>query len=234
MKITCSRYSFPYPKAQGFRLAQVSDLHNTEFQNDELISLLKREAPNIIAVTGDLLNRHRPEEKAGAMAFFKAAVRLCPVYCIEGNHETAIGSRSNWRSELKDLGVIVLDDAFVELDSGCGRLRLVGCRERTEEQGIRVLQALDHLTITLSHRPERIKTYAAAGCRLVLCGHAHGGQMRPFNLPLFAPEQGVFPKYTKGVYTCGETTMIVSAGIGNTVKVPRLWNPPEIAIISLQ
>ena len=89
--------------------------------------------------------------------------------------------------------------------------------------------------ILLSHRPELFETYAACGVDLVLSGHAHGGQFRlPFIGGLIAPNQGLFPKYDAGLFTDGNTNMIVSRGIGNSIIPIRFNNRPEIVLLELR
>ena len=65
---------------------------------------------------------------------------------------------------------------------------------------------------------------------LVLAGHAHGGQVRVFGRGLYAPGQGLLPKYTHGVI---DHRMIVSAGASNSVSIPRWGNPCEVLRIEL-
>ncbi|MDO4564144.1 MAG: metallophosphoesterase [Clostridia bacterium] len=234
MKLIVTRYEYPCKEGRGLKIAQVSDLHNEEFKNDELLHRLCAEKPDLIAVTGDFFNRHRPYDEGPALSFFREAAKRFKVFCIEGNHEREIGERLRWREKFATMGAIVLDNAFVDLTVGDCRLRIAGAMERAAVESIAAMQTEERLTVTLSHRAERFEDYVAAGCRLTLCGHAHGGQMRPFGIGLYSPEQGVFPKYTKGVYRRGATTMIVSTGLGNTVGVPRLWNPRELVLISLR
>ncbi len=92
-------------------------------------------------------------------------------------------------------------------------------------------------TVLLSHRPEYFEEYAARGFDLVLCGHAHGGQWRiPYFLNgLYAPDQGLFPKYAGGRYDEDDTTMIVSRGLARetTLPIPRIFNRPELVIIDI-
>ncbi len=100
---------------------------------------------------------------------------------------------------------------------------------------LRTLAGDTGFTVLLSHRPEFFENYAEAGMDLVLSGHAHGGQFRlPFVGGIYAPEQGFLPEYDAGCYTSGDTTMIVSRGIGNSVFPIRFNNQPEIVIITLQ
>ena len=89
-------------------------------------------------------------------------------------------------------------------------------------------------SVLLAHRPELIETYAAYGADLVLSGHAHGGQVRlPFIGALYAPGQGFLPEYDSGLYTVGETDMIVSRGLGNSLIPLRVNNRPELVIAVL-
>ena len=74
-----------------------------------------------------------------------------------------------------------------------------------------------------------------AGIDLVLSGHAHGGQIRlPFIGGIVGPDQGLFPKYTNGLYTKNQTSIVVSRGLGNSLFPLRLFNKPEIVSITLE
>ena len=89
--------------------------------------------------------------------------------------------------------------------------------------------------ILLSHRPELFDLYADRNIDLIFSGHAHGGQFRiPFIGGLVAPDQGLFPKYTSGVYKQNQSTMIVSRGLGNSIIPIRIFNRPEIVVVTLQ
>ena len=90
------------------------------------------------------------------------------------------------------------------------------------------------LGILLSHRPEKMDIYAKYNMDLVFSGHAHGGQVRIFNQGLLSPSQGFFPKYTSGRYDKGSTTMILSRGLGRTIFTTRLFNKPDIVVLSLK
>ena len=94
----------------------------------------------------------------------------------------------------------------------------------------------DAYNILLSHRPDPIETYAEQGFDLVFSGHAHGGQVRVplFLNGLFAPDQGWFPKYAGGQYLVGETTMVVSRGLSYYPDLPRVFNPPEVVLVTLR
>lgn len=70
---------------------------------------------------------------------------------------------------------------------------------------------------------------------LILSGHTHGGQVRlPFINGLYAPNQGIFPRYGGGLYKHNETTHIISRGLSVMRFPPRIGNPPELVIITLR
>ena len=105
--------------------------------------------------------------------------------------------------------------------------QLDALREQSEEK---------YFTILLTHRPELFENYVSRCFDLVLCGHAHGGQWRiPGVLNgLLAPGQGLFPPYAGGRYERGNTTMIVSRGLAKeSTVVPRIFNPPELVVITI-
>ena len=87
-------------------------------------------------------------------------------------------------------------------------------------------------SVLLSHRPELFETYVACGVDLVLSGHAHGGQIRlPIVGGIIAPDQGLFPKYDAGLFTDGNTNMIVSRGLGNSIIPIHFNNCPEVILV---
>ena len=95
----------------------------------------------------------------------------------------------------------------------------------------------DSYTILLSHRPEYYEAYTGHDFDLVLCGHAHGGQWRIPGIlnGLYAPHQGIFPKYAGGKYDNEDMTMIVSRGLAKeTTKIPRIFNRPELVVIDIK
>ena len=100
---------------------------------------------------------------------------------------------------------------------------------------VRALRREGALNVLLSHRPSLLEEYGAGGADVVFCGHAHGGQVRlPLAGPVFAPDEGLFPKHTAGVYQAGETRMVVSRGLGNGTPYPRLWNGPELVVVTMK
>ena len=234
----------------GFRIAQVSDLHNAEFgkNNAELLKLLSESRPDIIVITGDLIDANHTDVGI-ALGFAQESVRIAPTYYVAGNHEVASQQYDTLKAGLEEEGVIVLEDEAISLERGGETISLIGLAdpdftvkgEMFGEAPVMVSAKLKNLndgegkyTIMLSHRSELFETYVNCGIDLVFAGHAHGGQFRlPFIGGVIAPNQGLFPKYDAGLYTDGGTNMVVSRGIGNSIIPLRFNNRPEIVLVEL-
>lgn len=233
----------------GFRIAHISDLHNAQIgaDNERLLKMLKEAQPDIIAITGDLIDSRRTDVEV-ALDFAERAMEIAPCYFVAGNHEARVVEYEQLKTGLNDLGVIVLENESVDLRIGDAAISLIGVEDpsfRTDyatgdSEGV-VRTALeecvnqDVFTVLLSHRPELIDVYSEMGVDLVLTGHAHGGQVRlPIAGGVIAPNQGFFPVYDAGLFTSGNTNMIVSRGVGNSLMPLRVNNRPEVVIIELE
>lgn len=232
----------------GFRIAQVSDLHNAEFgrNNATLLRMLSENEPDIIVITGDMVDFSHTDIDI-ALAFAKEAVQIAPVYYVTGNHEAHLSEYDQFRISLETAGVTVLEDKTIWLEQDGEKLMLIGLSDpdftvngdmfadvssTTSAKLDALLGGESSYTILLFHRPELFETYVDCGVGLVLSGHAHGGQFRlPFVGGLIAPNQGLFPKYDAGLYTDGGTDMIVSRGIGNSIIPLRFNNRPEVVLV---
>lgn len=238
------------PSFSGFRIAQVSDLHNAEFgeNNTKLLQMLSENKPDIIAITGDLVDAQHTDIDI-ALMFVKNAVQIAPVYYVTGNHEASLPQYETLKTGLETIGAVVLEDETVQLEFGNSKITLAGLSDPNftmkgnmfDEIPAMVSAKLNDLidkekgfTVLLSHRPELFETYVNCEIDLVLSGHAHGGQFRlPFIGGLIAPDQGLFPQYDAGLYTAGSTNMVVSRGIGNSIIPLRFNNRPEIVLLEL-
>ena len=233
----------------GYQIAHISDLHNAEMgkDNEKLLSMLREAEPDIIAITGDLIDS-RDTNIEIALHFAKEAVKIAPCYYVTGNHEARVSEYNDLKEGLNELGVIVLEDEKVEIEQYGEKIVLLGVDDPSFQtdylhgDSVTVMRGnLQELkneeyayTVLLSHRPELFETYEESGVDLVLSGHAHGGQFRlPFVGGLVAPNQGLFPKYETGLYTCNSTNMLVSRGIGNSIIPFRFNNRPEVILIEL-
>lgn len=230
------------------KIVLVSDLHNAESgdENSTFIQTIEKEKPDYIAITGDLVDASRTDIDK-AIACVKQLTKIARCYYVPGNHEAWINEQyQTLEEQLKAAGVIVLQDNYVTLGKNGSYLQIAGLRDpaftepenELQEEVLRTnlkkMALPDAFCILLSHRPEAFQVYASEGIDLVLSGHAHGGQFRiPFLGGIYAPNQGLFPKYDGGMYTEQGTTMIVSRGIGNSVIPVRVNNRPELVVIEL-
>lgn len=234
----------------GYKVLHISDLHNKMFgkNQDYLIKKIKASSPDIIVITGDLIDRRRFDLDT-AMCFINKAVDIAPIYYVSGNHEAWSGKYDQIKQSLKDAGVLILDDTSLELLKGENSIQLLGLSDpdfltsnyldgtNTKKLELQLKQWSNDINykILLSHRPELFSLYIENNIDLIFSGHAHGGQIRlPFLGGLIAPDQGFFPKYTSGPYKNGNTTMFVSRGLGNSIFPFRVFNRPEIVVVTLK
>lgn len=224
---------------EGYRIVQISDLHNATFgtENERLVNKVEALQPNMIVLTGDLVDSGHTNVEV-ALKFAEQCTQLAPTYYITGNHENwlEVSEKEQLLTELEKLGVMCLRNEAVEISQGDRTFTLIGLNDESLMGNTlrMVLEDTDmeKLQILLAHEPQYLDNYATSGVDLVLSGHAHGGQVRlPFVGGLVAPDQGLFPKYTEGVHVLGDTTMIISRGLGNSVVPLRVFNLPEIVCV---
>lgn len=231
-----------------FRIVQVSDLHNATFgkNNNKLIDKIKNENPDIIVITGDMVDSRRTDFDI-ALEFIKQVTNIAPVYYVIGNHETRVyDDYLALENQMIELGVHVLRNQSEYIEKNNESIQIIGVDDpdmytNTNEpyeilnNQLIKLNDPDKFTILLSHRPELFDMYTETNMNLVFSGHAHGGQVRlPFVGGLIAPHQGLLPEYDAGLFTNGETNLIVSRGLGNSLFPFRINNRPELIVATLQ
>ena len=236
---------------QGFRLAQVSDLHNATFGRDNarLLAALAQAKPEIILLTGDLADSRRTHLSV-ALSFARQAAAIAPVYYVPGNHEARLAQYAAFAAALEAAGVQVLANRAVPLVRGSpggspspgwptpALPRGPGTPARQRPSWGTPWRPFAcparPFPLLLAHRPEWFPLYAEGGAALVFSGHAHGGQVRlPGIGGLFAPGQGLFPRYNGGLYRRGQAQMVVSRGLGNSLFPLRVGNRPEVVVATL-
>lgn len=215
---------------KAFRVVQISDLHNRLFgkEQQKLLDAIRSEKPDLIVITGDLFNRHASGAHRNAYCFAECVTSVAPTCFSEGNHEISLNETGErYMKAIASMGVHVLRNAYMDLPE----CRLIGLKQRADARTLRALMDPERFNLVLAHRPELFPVYAEAGADTVLSGHAHGGQVRVFGKGIYAPGQGVLPKYTSGMYRIGESILYVSRGLGNTIPVPRVLNAPELCVL---
>ena len=233
----------------GYEIMQISDLHNVKSSKltGDLISRIKENSPDIAVITGDTIDSRHTDTEA-ALDVVRRISEVCPVYYVAGNHEARIDEYETFAEDLADMGVHILSNGAEQIKIGDESINIVGIDDPdfAHEFGVEdsviaasFLEGIEYdkgnYTVLLSHRPELIDAYSQAGVDLVFSGHAHGGQIRlPFVGGLIAPDQGLLPEYTSGAYEKGDTVMVVSRGIGNSIFPLRINNRPELVSVTLK
>jgi predicted MPP superfamily phosphohydrolase len=235
-------------------LALISDLHSTVYGEDQepLISAVREARPDLILLAGDIADDKRSFR--GTELLLKGIRGAAPVFYVTGNHEYMSGRIGEIRRDLESLGVIILSDRYRRINVRGMEILVAGVedpykkkkedpwynQEAAMEREFRELDGIGAYKILIAHRPENIAKYRRYSFDLAVSGHAHGGQWRiPRILPngLYAPNQGLFPRYTGGPYVFpraggGDLTLIVSRGLSvNRPFFPRIYNRPELSVI---
>ncbi len=229
---------------QSVRIALLTDLHSSGYGRDciRLFNAVEKQNPDIVLLGGDIYDDSVPDDNARALVKQLAEKYVC--YYVTGNHEFWSNRVDEIKAELKGMGVTVLEGDCKTVAVGNRKINICGVDDPTldYDKMYSQLKAANtasnngYFTVLLSHRPEMVQEYARYDFDLVLSGHAHGGQVRiPYLLNgLYAPNQGLFPKYAAGIYDMGGYEMIVSRGLDKEgIRLPRMFNRPELVIVDI-
>lgn len=247
-----------------FKIIHLSDLHGKEFGRDnrKLLEIIERENPDIIIATGDMINS-TGDDGSSFLNLLRGINGRYPVYFSLGNHEQIVKDREKQQGrrvfrefvkQIQEAGGIVLDNEKAEIKKGDGSLFLYGFTSMLyhytgsdtaywEGSDLKAdflvaklgRPAKDEINLLLAHNPKYFGAYAKWGADIVLAGHVHGGIIRlPFVGGVFSPDKTLFPECQAGLYSQGDTVMLVSRGLGNSVIPLRLFNRPEVVVLTLK
>lgn len=257
-RLLIRRYTVDTDKLEGsVRIALITDLHSCRYGEEqrELIEAVDSQSPDLVMLCGDIFDDRLDD--GNTEVFLKKVSEKYPCYYVTGNHEHWSQSDAfNRKMEtVEQCGIRRLSCEAETVYINGTRINICGVDDAasviTSESGkygdkndfFAKLEELsdaadsDGFTVLLSHRPEYFEEYIKYDFDLVLCGHAHGGQWRiPYVLNgLYAPNQGLFPKYAGGEYCENDTVMIVSRGLAReSTPIPRFYNRPELVIIDCE
>jgi len=228
----------------GLRIVQLSDLHGSEFgtDNERLAELVRRQRPDIIAITGDMA------ESLPELQIFEHLLEklqgIAPIYYVRGNHEWAGKCAAQATELVESYGGESLDNEYLMLERQGEAIVLAGVDDPNgrkdmsspEEFVERIRQEqVDKFTLLLGHRNYWVEKYPGLDVQLILCGHAHGGIVRlPFVGGLLSTKHTWGVEYEKGLYYGENYVMAVSRGLGNSIFVPRFLNRPELVTVILR
>lgn len=232
----------------GYRIVQLSDYHNDTVP--ELLSAVRDEAPDIIFCTGDMADDKGSYQPA--VRLIERLINIAPCLMVTGNHDLWRSDFAEMEKELNSFGAEFLHNEQRFIARGDGRISVSGiddpylCGEQKVKAYIRnnaqLVSGFDGFEILLFHRANLLDDLTGYGFDLVLSGHMHGGHMRIPGLggvaaPLTSWEAGegmLFPRYFGGRFENEGTTMIVNRGLGNPLFIPRIFNRPEMVVVTLK
>ena len=250
----------------GYEIAQLSDVHSirSQRQADRIVEKVEGLAPDLIVLTGDLVDSGYYSRTYGTdgerltLGLLARLTAIAPVYYVYGNHELVLLDDpvyNCFRMDVEALGVTLLNNETETIRRGGASISIAGIQdpatlykdltyaglsgsqEKTQAMLDNVVNGLraEDFVLLLAHRPEYFNLYVESKADVILSGHAHGGQVRiPVAGGLYAPGQGAFPTYDAGLYQADGTSMIVSRGLGDSKFPFRVFNPPEIVAVTLQ
>ena len=228
MNFEITKYTFYADIPEDVKFIFVSDLH--ECKVEPILDTIKLTNPHAVLVGGDFVH-DRLNYKSG-FEFIKRSCIICPTFVSLGNHELEYGE--DIRGEIVKRGAVLLDNrstSFKGIHIGGLSSRLHNS-EIPDTEWLYDFTKLDSFKILLSHRPEYYEKYLKEfQIDLTISGHAHGGQWRFFGRGVYAPGQGILPKYTSGLH---DGRFIVCRGLGNPHLVPRINNSPEIITLDIK
>jgi len=235
---------------KNIKIVLISDLHSTIHGKDQciLIDKVRDIKPDLIVLSGDIIDDVAP--MFGTQLFLSGISGIAPIFYVTGNHEYMSRNIQKIREELASFGVIILSDNYTIIEIKNTEIIIAGLEDpykrkyetprynqnESMEKAFRELDNIQLYKILIAHRPEKIEIYKKYSFDLILSGHAHGGQViipRLIN-GLYAPNQGFFPKYAGGIYIHGNITHVISRGLSINPLLPRIFNPPELAVIIIE
>lgn len=231
----------------GCRFVVLGDLHSTCFgeENQKLLETVREQKPEYIFLVGDLLDAFREVPPDYASETAAALAAIAPTYYVTGNHEWAIGDVPELKNTLEAQGVTVLSNQFLTLERNGDTVVLAGIDDPNGYADQKSPEAVaaevyaehgDPFWMLLAHRNDHFpEQYSLLGADLVISGHGHGGLIRlPFTDGLVSTERTFFPSYTAGLYEENGSVLFVTRGLGNSGNTFRLFNRPEVAVVTLR
>lgn len=238
----------------NFKIVQLSDIHSKMFgeNNSTLINKIKEINPNIIVMTGDIID-DSTKDVVEYVRKFEELFKLYPTYYSIGNHERKLGYKKYklYIDELKKRKVNVIINGSIDYNINNSKIviNVLKFRENmqpkilTEERKMRYINYMkkklnninsNNYNILLAHDPENFEMYEKLNIDLIFSGHVHGGLIRLGKICLLSPRRKLFPKYGYGKHIINNTTLIVNSGMGNATIPIRMFNRPEIVLVTLK
>lgn len=256
--IKVSQYDVPLEGITNpVRLVVVADIHGKVYgeDNEQLYEKVEAQQPDVIVLLGDLFPSDFSEADKGYVIDLTQRMQdIAQVYFAMGNHEISYTAKygDEWINEIKATGALVFDESWADLELCGNTVRIGGSmghgylfgRSHDEFEAsadykfLTDMQDSPYPAILLAHWPDTVALSDGPQrwkIDLVLSGHTHGGVIRiPGIGGLYVPLQGWWPRFDYGEYQLNdEMKMIITSGLSGHDKIPRIFNLPEIAVITL-
>lgn len=225
---------------RNIKIAHISDVHIRKNEHNRINNIckkIKKQNPDIILLTGDIIDSLVFDDSFEC--FCKSITSIAPTFAVSGNHEELYEDFPKWIDICNQNDIKILNSNFVEYQN----LLIAGTDSSRDINFTTSLETVDKskAVIFLAHRPELFEHYLKGINTLnkpvfVFSGHAHGGQFRFFKRGLYSPQQGLFPKFTSGIYKSNvnpNNKLIVSRGLGHCCIPIRFNNSMHIPIITM-
>lgn len=234
----------------GGKIAVIADFHNSENYN-KIIDKTKKAAPDVIIIAGDFVNMN-DTNFSNAEKLMIGLVNIAPVYFVSGNHERWLKvGEENFLDKVKKLGANILNQNIVEVAIKQGKITITGYQDiiysdndiRVEYLNAQLEGLYSRLTdeqksmfnLLVFHRGNLLHNAARQPYDLIVSGHLHGGQI---NIPKIretvVKEKVGSSEFVKGYYNVDGVKAIISGGLENNSEIKRLFNMPEIVMITLK
>jgi predicted MPP superfamily phosphohydrolase len=223
----------------GIKVVQISDYHNFKY-NNRVLKLVKDLNPDIIFITGDIIDKRTKDYKNAYNFLENLALINSNIYYVPGNHELKSGNMEEILEGIKKRRTKVLMNENKTINIKGNSFNICGIDYSSSKRSNlgKTLKGIDSskYTFLLCHKPDIVKDYSNISCDLILCGHTHGGQIRfPLIGSVIAPDQGILPKYDKGLYKINEDTLLyIDSGVGTTRLPIRFLNRSQISLIKIE
>ena len=234
----------------GTRILFLSDMHNASFV-DDIIGYTKEIQPDFMVITGDMAQLPDTDISETLKIAEKLKEMNVPVYAVSGNHERQGGDYERIIDELWAADVYMLENGSVQLEKNGEKITLVGIKDPRHDEiteykkkvikeniAYELSKYPDNFSILLSHRADIYPILKDTGVNLILSGHLHGGIIRlPFVGGIIGKgeDDAYLPSYEYGVVKSGDSaTMIVSGGCDKNPQKKRVFNPPELVVVTLE
>ncbi|ADL52433.1 metallophosphoesterase [Clostridium cellulovorans] len=218
------------------KIFQLSDYHNSKV-NSQIISKIREERPDIVVITGDIIDK-RTKSYKNVYSLLRKIVEINKrVYFVNGNHEWKSGKLFEFLEHLENIGIKLLNNKMDIVEVRGMKINLCGidcfpiyCDFEEAKNNL----DSNTYTILLSHKPQITRFEGVSKIDLILSGHTHGGQIRlPFIRPFLKDKDGISSRYDKGLFNIRNLKLYIDSGVGTTRFPIRLFVRGQISLITL-